>query len=93
MPRSSIESLLHPFTARRRPLTRPVEGRRPFSGVWDCARGIYRHEGLHGLFKGSIPSVLKAGPNSAIIYLVYEYTIRWLNRDIEQQHKDVKIKP
>lgn len=58
-----------------------MAGRRPFTGVWDCARGIYAHEGVHGLFKGSIPSVMKAGPNSAIIYMVYEYTIHWLNKD------------
>ena len=52
----------------------------------DCARGILAHEGIAGLFKGSVPSVLKAGPNSAIIYMVYEYTIRLLNEGIEDTH-------
>lgn len=66
---------------RRRRHDQPVAGRRPFTGVWDCARGILAHEGIQGLFKGSIPSILKAGPNSAIIYMVYEYSIRWLNRE------------
>jgi hypothetical protein len=74
---------LRSITRRRRPLDKPVAGRRPFTGVWDCARGIYAHEGINGLFKGSIPSMLKAGPNSAIIYMVYEYTIRWLNQDFD----------
>lgn len=54
--------------------------------MWDCARGILAHEGLAGLFKGSIPSILKAGPNSAIIYMVYEYTIRFLNEGLDDTH-------
>jgi len=76
---------------RRRRHDQPVSGRRPFTGVLDCARGIIAHEGVAGLFEGSVPSILKAGPNSAIIYMVYEYTIRWLNGDnTQQQAKDAK---
>jgi hypothetical protein len=67
---------------RRRRHDQPVSGRRPFTGVWDCARGILAHEGVAGLFKGSVPSILKAGPNSAIIYMVsfreMETTVRFV---------------
>jgi len=47
--------------------------------VIDCVKYIIKHEGVKGLFKGTVPSLLKAGPNSAIIYLVYEQTIHILN--------------
>jgi hypothetical protein len=60
----------HVFGRRRRRHDQPVAGRRPFTGVLDCARGIVAHEGIAGLWKGSVPSILKAGPNSAIIYMV-----------------------
>ncbi len=78
-PVTSIPSSAPLISRRRRRHDQPVTGRRPFTGVLDCARGIVSHEGIAGLFKGSVPSLLKAGPNSAIIYMVYEYAIRWLN--------------
>lgn len=61
---------MHVLGRRRRRHDQPVAGRRPFTGVLDCARGIVAHEGIAGLWKGSVPSILKAGPNSAIIYMV-----------------------
>lgn len=64
-----------------------VPVKRPFTGVVDCAWGIIKHEGWKGLFKGSIPSLLKAGPNSAIIYLVYEVTIQALHKHWPTNHK------
>ena len=37
-----------------------------------CLAGIYRREGLAGLYKGSVPSLIKAAPAAAITFTVYE---------------------
>ena len=37
-----------------------------------CLSGIYAREGLRGLYKGSIPSLIKAAPAAAITFSVYE---------------------
>lgn len=34
--------------------------------------GIYRAEGVAGLWKGSLPSLIKAAPNSAVSFMVYD---------------------
>ncbi|KAJ3402037.1 mitochondrial thiamine pyrophosphate transporter, partial [Chytridiales sp. JEL 0842] len=39
-------------------------------GMMACARQIVRHEGVLGLYKGLWPSLLKAGPSSAVTFLV-----------------------
>ena len=54
-------------------------------GVWSMGRSIVRSEGVPGLFKGSMASLLKAGPNAALIYLVYEQCRALLSRS--QQHE------
>lgn len=48
-----------------------------YSSIRRLIKSIYEHEGIHGLYRGSIPALLKAGPNSAIIFLVYEQTMKW----------------
>ena len=45
---------------------------RASGGVLSMGRSIVRAEGVAGLFKGSVASLLKAGPNAALIYVVYE---------------------
>lgn len=47
---------------------------------WQCARDIVQQDGWRGLFRGSVPSLIKAGPNSAVTFMVYETTIRYLTR-------------
>ena len=37
-----------------------------------CLGGIYAREGLRGLYKGSIPSLIKAAPAAAITFSTYE---------------------
>ena len=44
----------------------------------DAAVSIWRREGLPGLYRGSLPSLVKAGPNAAVLYLVYEQTMQRL---------------
>ena len=38
-----------------------------------CKAGIWRREGLRGLYKGALPSVLKAAPSAAVTLTAYEY--------------------
>jgi solute carrier family 25 thiamine pyrophosphate transporter 19 len=56
-----------------------------YTGVLHSLKSIYRSEGLAGLYRGSIPALIKAGPNSAIIYLVYEKTIQFLQTKSNSQ--------
>ena len=49
-------------------------------GVLRMAQLILREEGIAGLYRGSVPSLLKAGPYAATIYLTYELTKAQLER-------------
>ena len=40
-----------------------------------CLAQIYRREGLRGLYKGSLPSVLKAAPSAAVTFTAYEFVL------------------
>ena len=50
--------------------------------------GIYRAEGLAGLWKGSLPSIIKAAPNSAVSFMVYDM-IRGALLKVASSHPDV----
>lgn len=39
---------------------------------------IYRTEGLRGLYKGSVPSIIKAAPVAAVTFTAYEMALRAL---------------
>ncbi len=41
-------------------------------GVWRCAQVIVRDEGWRALWKGTVPSLLKAGPTAAVTWATYE---------------------
>jgi len=46
---------------------------------------MYQQEGLLGLWKGSLPSVIKAAPSAAITLTVYEVAMKWMrDRDEEE---------
>ena len=40
-----------------------------------CLRHIWQREGLRGLYKGSLPSILKAAPSAAITFTAYEFIL------------------
>lgn len=40
-----------------------------------CLQHIWRQEGLRGLYKGSLPSILKAAPSAAITFTAYEFIL------------------
>ncbi|KAG2424069.1 hypothetical protein HYH02_015248 [Chlamydomonas schloesseri] len=39
---------------------------------------IYRTEGVLGLWKGSVPSIIKAAPSAAITFTAYDAVLAWL---------------
>lgn len=51
------------------------------SGMLDMLRGVYREEGVRGLYRGFLPNFLKAIPAVSIGYLVYERLKLLLNVD------------
>ena len=40
-----------------------------------CLAQIYNREGFRGLYKGSLPSVLKAAPSAAVTFTAYEFVL------------------
>jgi len=40
-------------------------------GILQTAYTIIQHEGIHALYKGLTPGLLKAGPSSAVAFVVY----------------------
>lgn len=47
-----------------------------YRGVADCAAKIWKHEGIRGFYKGTVPTVLKSTLSTAITFAVYEHTLR-----------------
>lgn len=43
-----------------------------------CLHQIWAREGVRGLYKGSLPSILKAAPAAAVTFATYELCIRTL---------------
>jgi hypothetical protein len=41
-------------------------------------RDIYAHEGLRGLYKGALPSIIKAAPAAAVTFAAYEVILKML---------------
>jgi solute carrier family 25 protein 33/36 len=51
------------------PLERPV----PYKGLLHCSSTVLRHEGFRGLYRGLGPHLLRVVPNTALMFLVFEY--------------------
>ena len=45
-----------------------------YKSIWDAVRVIVMEEGLHGLFKGIGPNLLKVAPSMASSWLSFEMT-------------------
>ncbi|XP_011627444.1 mitochondrial thiamine pyrophosphate carrier isoform X2 [Amborella trichopoda] len=45
-----------------------------YKNMWDALRGIVQAEGWAGLYKGIVPSIIKAAPAGAVTFVAYEYT-------------------
>eukprot|EP00850_Spirogloea_muscicola_P013582 SM000093S24393 [mRNA] locus=s93:25680:27935:- [translate_table: standard] len=51
-----------------------------YRNMGDAVRKIVQLEGWRGLYKGTLPSVIKAAPSAAITLVVYEGAVRWLQQ-------------
>jgi solute carrier family 25 thiamine pyrophosphate transporter 19 len=49
-----------------------------YRGILSTAKHIIQTEGIRGMYKGIWPSVIKAAPNAAIIFAVYERVSHYL---------------
>ncbi|KAL1198918.1 Mitochondrial thiamine diphosphate carrier 2 [Cardamine amara subsp. amara] len=52
--------------------------RRAYRNMLDGLRQILLSEGWHGLYKGIVPSTVKAAPAGAVTFVAYEFTSDWL---------------
>jgi len=53
-----------------------------YTSTWGCAKEIIANEGFLGLYKGTVPNLLKVAPYAAIMWATYEQTRRffeWVN--------------
>jgi hypothetical protein len=49
-----------------------------YTGVWDCARVLYKDHGMSVFFRGLSPALLRAFPLHAIIFVGYEGSMSFL---------------
>lgn len=55
-----------------------ASGRPKYSGLINCFRIIWLEEGLRGLYGGMTPHLMRTVPSAAIMFTVYESTLRFL---------------
>ncbi|PPR98491.1 hypothetical protein GOBAR_AA22172 [Gossypium barbadense] len=51
---------------------------RAYRNLFDALHRILKSEGWHGLYKGIVPSTIKAAPAGAVTFVAYEFTSDWL---------------
>ncbi|KAK8671123.1 hypothetical protein V6N13_037729 [Hibiscus sabdariffa] len=49
-----------------------------YKNMFDALGRILQSEGWHGLYKGILPSTIKAAPAGAVTFVAYEFTSDWL---------------
>lgn len=73
---SSIAGLLtcYPLhVAKTRMVMQGIGGSKPeYSGMFDVLSKTFRREGILGLYRGIVPSIMKSVPSHGITYVSYE---------------------
>jgi len=49
-----------------------------YKNMYDALIRILQVEGWGGLYKGIVPSIVKAAPAGAVTFVAYEYTSEWM---------------
>lgn len=49
-----------------------------YKNMYDALHRIIQKEGWAGLYKGIVPSIVKAAPAGAVTFVAYEYTSDWI---------------
>ncbi|KAI8900436.1 mitochondrial carrier domain-containing protein [Globomyces pollinis-pini] len=50
-----------------------VVGGKKYNGMFDAGAGLYREGGVSGLYRGTIATLARDAPGSAVYFLTYEY--------------------
>uniref|UniRef100_H2YP04 Citrate transport protein n=1 Tax=Ciona savignyi TaxID=51511 RepID=H2YP04_CIOSA len=50
-----------------------------YKNTWDCAKQIWQKEGAMAFYKGTIPRLGRVCTDVAIVFVIYEQTVRFLN--------------
>ncbi|KAL1078987.1 hypothetical protein V6Z11_D10G191400 [Gossypium hirsutum] len=58
---------------------------RAYKNMFDALQRILQSEGWHGLYKGIVPSTIKAAPAGAVTFVAYEFTSDWMEREYEHE--------
>ncbi|KAL3626508.1 hypothetical protein CASFOL_030057 [Castilleja foliolosa] len=53
-----------------------------YRNMYDGLRQILHAEGLAGLYKGIVPSIIKAAPAGAVTFVAYEFTSDWFESSL-----------
>ncbi|KAK4796788.1 hypothetical protein SAY86_029114 [Trapa natans] len=56
--------------------------RSAYKNMFDAINRILQAEGWHGLYKGIVPSTVKAAPAGAVTFVVYEFASDWLESTV-----------
>lgn len=62
---------------------------RAYKNMFDAVLRISQSEGYAGLYKGIIPSIVKAAPAGAVTFVSYEFISDWLESRFLWSHKGV----
>ncbi|GBF95826.1 hypothetical protein Rsub_08262 [Raphidocelis subcapitata] len=65
-----------------------VESRLAARPLLACLADIYQREGLAGLWKGSVPSMIKAAPAAALTFTAYEALVAWMLAGVEARQAE-----
>ncbi|XP_002130220.2 tricarboxylate transport protein, mitochondrial-like [Ciona intestinalis] len=50
-----------------------------YKNTWDCAKQIWQNEGALAFYKGTIPRLGRVCADVAIVFMLYEQTVKFLN--------------
>jgi len=54
-------------------------GQETYSGIFDCARKVYKSEGPKAFFKGVVPRIMRSSPQFGVTLLAYEFLQRFIS--------------
>jgi solute carrier family 25 (mitochondrial carnitine/acylcarnitine transporter), member 20/29 len=63
---------MYPFDIIKSKLQVQERGSKQYTGILDCLRKVVLTDGMHGLYRGFWPCVLRALPANAASFLAYE---------------------
>jgi len=72
------QTISYPLDVVRTRLAAP--GAHEYKGMLDCFSKIFSEEGIHGLFRGNVASLVSVIPRAAIMFCSYELLKRQLSR-------------